>query len=228
MKHKPALILSVVLTVFVIVMLTTVVSSAKGLIGSIGGQTENVSQSEQAYIDALNAANQQISDLQMQLNGTNPEAITQETAITAEMAVQIATAAAMDGYQLSGEPELVDLDGVVAYEVPLDDSFIYVDAASGEVLFNGTIPYGPQQIVASEAARIASNYLNRQDVTGVSLASLNGQQVFRVTFANQDVVYVSQYGVLLQVQLASSSTASTSRTYHDDDENEHEYEDNDD
>ena len=57
-------------------------------------------------------------------------------AVSAERAAQVALAAA-PGRRLAGSPDLVRYQGSVAYEIPLDRGTVYVDANTGQVLYNG-------------------------------------------------------------------------------------------
>jgi uncharacterized membrane protein YkoI len=57
-------------------------------------------------------------------------------AISADAASRLALSAA-PGATLSRAPELVSFQGVVAYEVLLDRGAVYVDANSGQILYNG-------------------------------------------------------------------------------------------
>jgi len=57
-------------------------------------------------------------------------------AISPDMAATIALNAA-PGATLTRQPELVDFQGTAAYEVSLDRGMVYVDANSGQVLYNG-------------------------------------------------------------------------------------------
>jgi len=56
------------------------------------------------------------------------------------VAPDIAAAIALNaapGATLTGEPELINYQGTAAYEVKLDRGLVYVNATSGQVLFNG-------------------------------------------------------------------------------------------
>jgi uncharacterized membrane protein YkoI len=57
-------------------------------------------------------------------------------AISSDMAATIALNA-VPGATLTQQPELVDFQGTVAYEVVLDRGNVYVDASSGQILYNG-------------------------------------------------------------------------------------------
>jgi uncharacterized membrane protein YkoI len=229
MKQKTALFISIAMTAFVLVVLSAVAMRAPTFLDAIAGQKSDptsdpsieqvIAEREQQYIDALNKANQQISEMQAQIDVSIPTETPQNETITAEEAAMIGQDAAMEGFTLAGLAELVDYEGQLAYEVPFNDGQIYIDARTGDVLFNGTIVYGPTTIFASDAARIASDYMKRQDAVNVML-------VTRVAFPGSNFVYVSKYGSLLEVQLAS--TVSSAASEHDDDHDDREDHDDDD
>lgn len=58
-------------------------------------------------------------------------------AVSADAAAAIALGAA-PGAQLTRAPELISFQGAVAYEVVLDRGTLYVDANSGQILYDGT------------------------------------------------------------------------------------------
>ena len=222
MKNKPALILSIALTAFVLVVLSALTMRASAFFEKTNASNPDpsveqiITDREQEYINAINQANQQISEMQAQLEASAATESPQSAAISADEAATIAQDAAMEGYTLSGAAELVDYEGQLAYEVPFNDGLIYIDAVSGDVLFNGTIVYAPTQISASDAAYIASDYMKRQDVVNVRLAVLKGQEVYRVAFPGNNLVFVSKYGALLQVQLADSGGGNSAGNSHND------------
>ena len=57
-------------------------------------------------------------------------------AVSADDAAHIALSS-VPGSTLLQQPRLVNLNGVVAYEVALNQGYIYVDANSGQVIYNG-------------------------------------------------------------------------------------------
>ncbi|MBI5030231.1 MAG: PepSY domain-containing protein [Chloroflexi bacterium] len=59
------------------------------------------------------------------------------TTFTAEQAGQIGLAAVPNS-KLTAVPELVDLQGTVAYQVTLNSAIVYIDANTGRVLYNST------------------------------------------------------------------------------------------
>jgi TolA-binding protein len=234
MKQKPALLISLFLTVFTLVMISSVVAKAFG--GGFtapvneeapaqidAGITSDITELEKAYQEVIDQANQQIVSLQGQVQALSAEDVQQNTEsgnlIGAEEAVNAALEVAISGSDLAGEAELVDFEGTVAYEVPFDSGNIYIDAETGEVLFNGTISLAPAKIDANTAARIASEYMKRTDVYKVETVSLNGQEVYKVKFNNGDVVYINEFGQLIMVRLAGGGGASGE---HHEGNNEHE------
>jgi hypothetical protein len=64
--------------------------------------------------------------------GTNPPPT---YPVSADDAAQIALTN-VPGAALAGEPRLVNVNGTIAYEVVLDRGYVYVDANSGQVLYN--------------------------------------------------------------------------------------------
>lgn len=56
--------------------------------------------------------------------------------VSADQAAGIALGSAV-GASLLQQPRLVNFQGVAAYEVQLDRGVVYVDASSGQVLYNG-------------------------------------------------------------------------------------------
>ena len=59
-------------------------------------------------------------------------------AVSADQAAAIALAAA-PGATLARQPELVSFQGAAAYEVALDQGMVYVDANTGQILYNGAV-----------------------------------------------------------------------------------------
>jgi hypothetical protein len=73
-------------------------------------------------------------------------------AVSADAAAGIATAVAGGNKTIVRAPELVLFGGVIAYEVVFKHGSIYVDANSGQVLFNGTVHNGNQTASAPPAS----------------------------------------------------------------------------
>lgn len=64
-------------------------------------------------------------------------------AVSADNAVNTALASA-PGATLVQQPRLVNVNGTVAYEITLDRGYVYVDANSGQVLYNGAAGTRPR------------------------------------------------------------------------------------
>jgi uncharacterized membrane protein YkoI len=254
MKQKTILIVSIALTAFVLVTLGAVVNSALGKaaaepapVNSIEDLPPEIQQTlqerEDAYNQLIEDANTQLQQvmsqnqtLQAQIDNqadtTFEASVQDQNVISTDEALQIALDTVISSAVLDGEPELVDFEGAVAYEVPFKQGNLYIDAATGEVLFNGTIALAPAQISGEEAARIAANYLDRTDVYKVEMVSLNGNSVYKVKFNSGDVAFVNTTGQIVLVRLASEGGSSNDSGYyeddhHDDDHDEHEHEDDD-
>ncbi len=235
MIQKPALWISIGLTAFMLFTLTSLLQTVSAKGGQTDASTSGLSPEIQAqitareaqYIELINQANAQL--LQAQQGQSDPAAGDPTASVfSPEQAAQAADAAANSGATRTGEPELVNFEGTVAYEVPYDYGNIYVNSTTGEVIFNGTISQGPILISADQAAQIAANYMGNPNVLHVELDTLYGNSVFKVKFANSDAVFVDQYGNILLVRLAStggggsgSSSSSSSGDHDDGDSEEH-------
>ncbi len=145
------------------------------------------------------------------------------TAISPEVAGQLAQNVADAGQKLIKPPELVDFQGKTAYEALFDKGSIYVDAQDGTILFNATVP---QQITADQAAQIVEDYMNYKNVLQVDLIHMGTQALYRVILQNGYIAYVDTTGQIthinppgtsnttLQVESTSSSSSSGSKSSH--------------
>jgi hypothetical protein len=172
----------------------------------------------------------QIASLQTQVQANNPAAASTQkpgaTAISAKDAAQIAEKVSVDLIPPAKTPELVDFQGKTAFEVVFSKGSIYVDAQSGEVLFNGTVP---QKITSNQAVTIATDYIKSTDVTQVDQITFNKILLFRVIFRPGYMVYIDMTGQIIYVNMgpsvvqvpsggngstSSSSSGSSSSGYH--------------
>jgi hypothetical protein len=103
-------------------------------------------QREAAYRSLVDRANQRLLAANAQLaaadHGSAVGAGDQTgpaTNLTPEQAAVLALVASR-GASLTGQPELVNFEGAVAYEVKTSSGLVYIDASSGRILFNGAVP----------------------------------------------------------------------------------------
>lgn len=231
--QKPALWISVGLTAFMLITLSSVlqnVSAANGAGQNVSGASSTgltpeiealIAERESKYIEMINQANAQLTLAQQSLTTPSDASGPLATQFSPEQAIEAAEDVALSGATRTGEPMLVNFEGTVAYEVPYEYGNIYVDATTGELIFNGTISLEPSPITAEQAAQIAAGYMGRSDVYRVELVPLYDQMVFRVKFVNSDAVFVNQYGTILLVRLASGDSGSSEHEdddSHDDDD----------
>jgi uncharacterized membrane protein YkoI len=223
MKTKGLLLLSVFITASLLTF-TGGIFSVVGKQSSVSAASQSVNQQatrEAEYQSLLNQANQtieqankQIASLQAQLQQETSTALPTEVSypILPDQAAAIASNAS--GEVVESTPRLVNYNGSVAYEATFSNGKVYVDANSGDVLYNGVA--AAQVITASQAAQIASQYIGNSAVSGVVSGLYSSSPAYQVTFQNGEVVYVSANGNVLAVQLPSSNSVGTENNEQDD------------
>ena len=117
-------------------------------------------------------------------------------AITPDQATQAAQQAVGAGQSAMKPADLVDFQGIVAYELEYQKGFVYIDANSGEVLFNGTVP---MDITADMAGQIASKYLNNQNILQVDKVTVGAKPFYRVIFKNGYIAYLDMTGQITNI-----------------------------
>lgn len=189
---------------------------------------------ETAYRQLIDEANSRIEQLNQQVQTLNATAQVEQAkpALAPENAAQIALMAVENEDQLVQLPELVDYEGVEAYEVHMTKGLLYIDAQSGAVLFNNV----PKRIDEKQAAEIAGQYLGGMDprYAVVKIMTLNGSEIYQVNLNNY-LVYIDPYGQVIKAQVyqyvdnstnnTSGSSSSSSSSGHDDDHEEHDDDD---
>ncbi|MCC6191756.1 MAG: hypothetical protein IT318_22230 [Anaerolineales bacterium] len=130
--NRTAFLIAAVLTAFVLVV-------SGGLVANLtSAQAAGVAPAEQQrdaeWRQLLAQANER---LQQAYADPAPASSAQTDDIGALGAEQAALLVAPEG-RLLRPPERVDFEGVVAYEVLFDQGPVYVDAATGQVLYDGT------------------------------------------------------------------------------------------
>jgi hypothetical protein len=231
-KPKTTLLISIALTTFILVIIAGVVKSVSASNANTGSTSidsaevqQIIADREAAYNQVLDEANSRIAELQSQLDSQQTgqdNSATPVTTIRPDQAAVIANSVAASGSTLLGTSELVDFEGVTAFEVAYQQGNIYVDAGTGNVLYNGTIVLAAPKINAQDAAQIAANYLGDDKIYNVNTTTLNGETVYAVKFKSGTVVIVSDTGELLLVRLYSGSgSVSGASGGEGDHENEH-------
>ena len=94
---------------------------------------------EAAYQELIRQANERLQQAyDQQQSQVAATAAAPAYPVTPDQAANIALQAA-PGAVLLSQPELVNFQGVMAYEVALDQGLVYVDATTGQILYNGTL-----------------------------------------------------------------------------------------
>jgi uncharacterized membrane protein YkoI len=149
MSQRTGLIIAVILTAFVLVIGGAIVGRITQPVKS-PAVTEAVQQSaavqqlmerESAYQDLARQANERLQQAYTKLQVQSQAQATTISPVyvfSAEQAADIALQMA-PGAVLLGIPELVNFQGVMAYQVTLNAGIVYIDANSGQVLYNGIV-----------------------------------------------------------------------------------------
>jgi uncharacterized membrane protein YkoI len=210
MKSRIVLFTSIGLSVFLLLGVVGVVSamqSAKNPPEVAPVATTDLTQQyaarEAAYNDLITQANQRIEALNTEVAALkkNSSPVSNQPEITADKAAKIAVDATGGSEALLKMPELVNYQGNTAFEVKLEDGVVYIDAQSGNVIFNGVIP----KITDQQAGQIAGQYLGGMNpkYADIKLVNLNGTQIYQVTFAGDKVyvVFIDMTGKVLKAQI---------------------------
>lgn len=102
-----------------------------------GQLREANSRLQQSYDGAQTSGDQPGAATGNGTNNTNDTIVSPVYPVTAEQAAALALKA-VPGASLRTAPRLVSFQDTVAYEVGLDQGPVYIDATTGEVLYNGT------------------------------------------------------------------------------------------
>ncbi len=231
MKNKVLIFSAVALLVFLLVIGTSLVINSSVMKQTVVQPTPELQvflEREQQYQQLINEANQKISQANQQITAmadTEPVALetTQPFLFNQEQASKIAENLAQE--PAAGLPELVAFDSAPAYEVLFDTNNItgkvYIDANTGAVLYNGLARTNVSALITTDqAAEIARAYLGGGTVTGVNFGDFNGETVYIVSFSNGQNVYVSIYGEVKAIQMASSQANKPDDDDDDDDDDD--------
>ena len=164
MSQRTGLIMAVILTAFILVVGGALVGRTtqpeKSPIETAAIQqsaaVQQLMERESAYQDLTRQANERLhqayAKLQAQATATSPAYL-----FSPEQAANIALQLA-PGAVLLNVPELVDFQGAMAYKVSLNTGLVYIDANSGQVLFNGImtlVSMGPSDKEPAKSERSA-------------------------------------------------------------------------
>ncbi len=221
MKPSRILLASVFITAVILAMIFGFTRIALANRPTSTDKTIEVYQQREAqYQQLIQQANQQLEQANQKLQqfqGPQPQpasaaaAGTANVAISVDKAEQIAGQAVDPTQTIQKKTELVNFQGKTAYDVEFQKGAVYIDAQTGDILFNGTVP---QQIDAKMAVKIASDYLQNSDVLQVDKITFRGAPLFRVIFKSGVMVYLDMTGQItymlksgprIVIQAASSS-----------------------
>jgi len=162
MSQKTMLVLAASLTAFVLVITGGVFArvsdaSASGDLAAVINPTvrDLWNQREAAYWSLINQANQrlQAGNAPSPMAGAaTPPGQVFSAAVSPNQAAMLALLSA-PGATLTRQPELVSYEGIPAYEVATTYGFVYIDATTGSVLYDG----GSQMQVAATSGEWEDN-----------------------------------------------------------------------
>jgi uncharacterized membrane protein YkoI len=211
MKQHATLIISVIITAFLLVL--------------IGGVTASLMSSDTSQAEPRAAPTTSSAPDAAPTTSSTPA----EPAITADRAALIALDAAV-GARLLHDPELVNFEGSTAYEVSLDQGMVYVDAQTGDVLANqastlATTTSTDGQISRDQAIEVARSYAGGGTVEEAELEREHGTLAYEVEFTDGSEVYVdAASGQVLYAELSRSRSRDDEYEHDEEDEDHDEYE----
>jgi hypothetical protein len=139
-----------------------------------------IAEREASYRALLEEANLRIQALNAQITKASQGTVSQPL-MTADSALAIANQAAGGDQVLSGVPQLVDFQGITAFEIPFNNGVVYVDASSGTILSSNV----RTQINDQQAMDIAAEYLgitnSNTDKTTTHVVAL-GETISSIAF----------------------------------------------
>jgi uncharacterized membrane protein YkoI len=230
MKLSKVMLASIFLTAAILAVIglltTNVFASRSPAAGQASPEQVKVYQEREAqYAQLIDQANQQLAKanenlqtMQVQLEQakkSQPEAAAAQpvhdnaaasVAVSVDKAATIAAEVATAGEKVTKNPELVSFEGKTAYEVAYSNGSIYVDAQTGQVLFNGTIPH---EITKEKAGQIAAEYIQYDKILFVDTVTFRGAQLYRVVFKNSTMVYMDKFGQITYILKDSNAPRVT-------------------
>ena len=173
MPQRTALSLALGLTAFVLVLLggaAVYLNQTSRMAAAQAATAQNTANTRPAASAVGSAAQETVAG-----SPPAPVSVTPRYAVSTDQARRIALAVAA-GSALNGEPELVIFRGVAAYEVTLDRGVVYVDAATGAVLYNAVASVQAISATQSAAPALAANSPSNSGESGNRYGTHRGEQ----------------------------------------------------
>ena len=213
---KTNLVISTFLTVSILTTIAGILAytgNQQTAQSALASQSASVQSTREATYQSLLAqanttiaqANQQIVDLENQINSASVASTETTYPVSAQQAEGIASQ--LVGLTTTGNTRLVNYNGLAAYEVVFSQGNVYVDAESGNVIYNGIQVL--QSISAEQAISIAENYLGNTSVAGIASGMYGSVSAYQIVFQNGSVVYVDIYGKVLAVSTPSGEQSNS-------------------
>ena len=193
MRQRTALGLSVLITSLLLVVIAGNADRLTPLVAALDAPTAASSQTESANERVNNNGNNNVTGNPVVVAAIATPEVTPTKpiyAVTTDQAVAIARQAAPLA-ELVSQPELVNLQGIAAYEVALDRGKVYVDANSGAVLYNGAkvllptvTPTPMYAVTADQAATFALKAVPGAALIGTpELVDFQGKVAYEVVLS---------------------------------------------
>ncbi len=236
---KSAIIISILITAFVLGTVGGVVKavSTSQTNAKVQELEQTIQAREQLYSQTIAEANARLTAANNELNGVG-KILPTNSLIGPDQAIMNASAAVGSfGLTVSNTPELVNYNGVSAYEIKsADGTLLYIDSLTGGVLYNSLTGSAAKVITDQEAVLAAQDYMPGYQLSKVTQSVYNDQPVYIVEFTTGDQVFVNLAGqvvyvVQVQVQTAGNGSGGnnvSAASYSYDDDYEHENESGDD
>jgi hypothetical protein len=212
---RSAIIISIIITTFVLGAVGGVVRAVSAasqsaevqkLQATIQAREDLYTQAIAEANDRIQQANQEIRTIQQQSTATiavaAPTVQPATASITEDQALKIAMDAVGEtGSNISGHTDMVSYNGAVSYEVQLSDgSTLYLDATSGNILYN-SLTGGPGKIIDDKQALFdAVTYMKGGQVLSVDKIPYKNVPAYQVTFTTGAKVYVNLAGQVIGVE----------------------------
>jgi hypothetical protein len=183
--NKKAAIISLLLTIFILVLVTGVVNA------NLNYQNKNVAAASKNDNQSSPASN----IIPAGANFANSIPTQTKANISANQASQLALQAAGPGEVLGSTAELVNFNGEAAYEVKMKDgSTLYIGAVDGVLKYNSITGTNIATATPDEAVKTASEYINDYQPVSIAWANYKNNLVYGVSFQDGSIVLVDRAG----------------------------------